>query len=101
MTITTIVTFKTIKTKTLRFADIPLENFACPPEIIAASRYVEANIGDNDGGDDWNVGDGVDGGDDGNKICGGDDDKEICGGDDGGDCDLDEDCVGGSGNGAL
>jgi len=30
-----------------RFADIPLENFACPPEIIAASRYIEANIGSN------------------------------------------------------
>ena len=37
-----------IKTKSFRFADIPLENFACPPEIIAASRYVEANIGDSD-----------------------------------------------------
>ena len=37
-----------LKMKTRRFADIPLENFACPPEIVAASRYVEANIGDND-----------------------------------------------------
>ena len=73
MTITTIVTFKTIKTKTLRFADIPLENFACPPEIIAASRYVEANIGDNDGSDgdydsgDNDGGDGDNGSDDGDQ----------------------------------
>ena len=40
--------------KFFRFADIPLENFACPPEIIAASGYIEANIGnfnDDDDGD--------------------------------------------------
>ena len=49
MSITTIIIIVTFTI--IRFADIPLENFACPPEIVAASRYVEANIGDNDGGD--------------------------------------------------
>ena len=48
MSITTIIIIVTFTI--IRFADIPLENFACPPEIVAASRYVEANIGDNDGG---------------------------------------------------
>ena len=38
--------------KFFRFADIPLENFACPPEIIAANRYIEANIGNFDDDDD-------------------------------------------------
>ena len=46
--------------KFFRFADIPLENFACPPEIIAANRYIEANIGnfhddDDDKADDCNI----------------------------------------------
>ena len=95
--------------KTLRFADIPLENFACPPEIIAASRYVEANIGDNDGGDVGNGGDEKCGGDgnDGDNYeddgDGGDDGNEICGGDDGGgdgNSNRDEDRVGGSSSGA-
>ena len=63
---TIIVTFTII-----RFADIPLENFACPPEIVAASRYVEANIGDNDGGDcDSCYGDDDDDhGDDDDDVC--------------------------------
>ena len=49
--------------KFFRFADIPLENFACPPEIIAASGYIEANIGnfnDDDDDDDDDDGDGDD-----------------------------------------
>ena len=28
-----------------RFADIPLADFACTPELLPAPRYVEANIG--------------------------------------------------------
>ena len=52
--------------KFFRFADVPLENFACPPEIIAASGYIEANIGNfNDDDDD---GDGDDDEDDGDKA---------------------------------
>ena len=51
--------------KFFRFADIPLENFACPPEIIAASGYIEANIGNFNDDDD---GDGDDDEDDGDKA---------------------------------
>ena len=63
VTFTIILAFP-IKTKTCRFSDIPLENFACPPEIVASSRYVEANIGDSD----YDSGDN-DGGDGDNGDC--------------------------------
>ena len=64
----TIILAIPIKTKTCRFADIPLENFACPPEIVASSRYVEANIGDDDGSDgDYDSGDDDNGSDDGDQ----------------------------------
>ena len=28
-----------------RFTDIGIDNFACPPELMAATRYIESNIG--------------------------------------------------------
>lgn len=30
-----------------RFTDIAIDNFACPPELMAATRYIESNIGSN------------------------------------------------------
>ena len=29
-----------------RFADITIDNFACPPELLPSARYVEANKGE-------------------------------------------------------
>ena len=30
----------------LKFANLQVDEFACPPELLSAPRYVEANVGE-------------------------------------------------------